>query len=153
LRLARDKLQLVKTLALGREKYGIFFERRGVSVKKLENAIDFYRHISHNKLDHLPLRLDKTHSQHLPDIVDAYASEGLVQFFFDTRDAGTNIYILDEANRVEIYQHFAGNKDELVQGVNRFYASSHERFSDAGQFSNFNLPQYYEIVQINGELE
>ncbi|MBP8051349.1 MAG: class I adenylate cyclase, partial [Aeromonas sp.] len=23
----------------------------------------------------------------------------------------------------------------------------------AGQFSNFNLPQYYEIVQINGELE
>ncbi len=153
LRLARDKQQLVKTLALGKEKYGIFFERRGVSVKKLENAVDFYRHISHNKLDHLPLRLDKTHSQHLPGIVDAYASEGLVQFFFDTRDAGTNIYILDEANRVEIYQHFAGNKDELVQGVNRFYTSSHERFSDAGQFSNFNLPQYYEIVQINGELE
>ena len=88
---------------------------RGVG-QKLENAIDFYRHISHNKLDHLPLRLDKTHSQHLPGIVDAYASEGLVQFFFDTRDAGTNIYILDEANRVEIYQHFAGNKDELVRG-------------------------------------
>lgn len=154
LRLARDKQQLVKTLALGKEKYGIFFERRGVSVKKLENAIDFYRHISHNKLDHLPLRLDKTHSQHLPGIVDAYASEGLVQFFFDTRNAGTNIYILDEANRVEIYQHFAGNKDELVQGVNRFYTSSgHERFSDAGQFSNFNLPQYYEIVQQGDELE
>ena len=37
--------------------------------------------------------------------------------------------------------------------MNRFYTSSHERFSDAGQFSNFNLPQYYEIVQINGELE
>lgn len=153
LRLARDKQQLVKTLALGKEKYGIFFERRGVSVKKLENAIDFYRHISHNKLDHLPLRLDKTHSQHLPGIVDAYASEGLVQFFFDTRDAGTNIYILDEANRVEIYQHFAGNKDELVQGVNRFYTSGHERFSNAGQFSNFNLPQYYEIVQVGDKLD
>ena len=41
-------------------------------------------------------------SQHLPGIVDAYASEGLVQFFFDTWDAGRNIYILDEANRVEI---------------------------------------------------
>ena len=35
----------------------------------------------------------------------------------------------------------------------RFYTSGHERFSNAGQFSNFNLPQYYEIVQINGELE
>jgi adenylate cyclase class 1 len=149
LHLTRDKQQLVKTLVLGRDTYGIFFERRGVSVKKLENAIDFYRHISHNKLDHLPLRLDKTRSQHLPSIVDAYASEGLVQFFFDTRNAGTHIYILDEANRVEIYQHFAGNKDELVQGVNRFYTSSHERLSDAGQFSNFNLPQYYEIVVVN----
>ncbi|MBZ6065969.1 class I adenylate cyclase [Aeromonas schubertii] len=151
LRLARDKPRLVKTLALGQEKYGIFFERRGVSVKKLENAVDFYRHISHNKLDHLPLRLDKTHSQHLPAIVDAYASEGLVQFFFENQGSGFNIYILDEANRVEVYQHFAGNKEELVQGVNRFYTSSHERFSDDGQFINFNLPQFYEIITQSGE--
>ncbi|WP_043157606.1 class I adenylate cyclase [Aeromonas diversa] len=151
LRLARDKPRLVKTLALGQEKYGIFFERRGVSVKKLENAVDFYRHISHNKLDNLPLRLDKTHSQHLPAIVDAYASEGLVQFFFENQGSGFNIYILDEANRVEVYQHFAGNKEELVQGVNRFYTSSHERFSDDGQFINFNLPQFYEIITQGGE--
>ena len=54
LRLAQDKQQLVETLALGKEKYGIFFERRGVSVKKLENAI-FLPSIS-SKLDHLPLR-------------------------------------------------------------------------------------------------
>ncbi|TNI65130.1 hypothetical protein CF133_22890, partial [Aeromonas salmonicida] len=100
---------------------------------------------------HLPLRLDKTHSQHLPAIVDAYASEGLVQFFFENQGSGFNIYILDEANRVEVYQHFAGNKEELVQGVNRFYTSSHERFSDDGQFINFNLPQFYEIITQSGE--
>lgn len=151
LRLARDKPRLVKTLALGHEKYGIFFERRGVSVKKLENAVDFYRHISHNKLDHLPLRLDKTHSRHLPAIVDAYASEGLVQFFFETQGSGYNIYILDEANRVEVYQHFSGNKDDLVQGVNRFYTSNHERISHEGAFINFNLPQFYEIINQGGE--
>ncbi|MGL5538549.1 MAG: class I adenylate cyclase, partial [Aeromonas veronii] len=33
------------------------------------------------------------------------------------------------------------------------YTSNHERFSDDGQFINFNLPQYYEIVQVNGELD
>ena len=142
-----DKQQLVKTLALGKEKYGIFFERRGVSVKKLENAIDFYRHISHNKLDHLPLRLDKTHSQHLPGIVDAYASEGLVQFFFDTRDAGTNIYILDGRTGWRSTSTSPATRTNWYR-VNRFYTSGHERFSNAGQFSNFNLPQYYEIVQV-----
>ncbi|MGL5451619.1 MAG: class I adenylate cyclase [Aeromonas sp.] len=152
LRLTRDKHQLVKTITLGQETFGIFFERRGVSVKKLENGIDFYRHISHNKLDHLPLRLDKTQSQHLPAIVDGYASEGLVQFFFDNRNLGSHIYILDEENRVEIYQHFAGNKDELVAGVNRFYTSNHERFYDDGNLVHFNLPQYYEIIERNGEL-
>jgi adenylate cyclase class 1 len=153
LRLSRDKPRLVKTLALGREKYGIFFERRGVSVKKLENAVDFYRHISHNKLDRLPLRLDKTHSRHLPAIVDAYASEGLVQFFFENQGTGFNIYILDEANRVETYQHFSGNKDELVQGVNRFYTSSLESGASEGQFSNFNLPQFYEIITLAGDTQ
>ena len=39
-----------------------------------------------------------------------------------------------------------------MAGVNRFYTSNHERFSDDGQFINFNLPQYYEIVQQGGEL-
>ncbi|MGL5949032.1 MAG: class I adenylate cyclase [Aeromonas sp.] len=144
--LTPDKSQLVKTLTLGRATYGIFFERRGVSVKKLENAIDFYHQISHNKLEHLPMRLDKSHSQHLPSIVDTYASEGLVQFFFDTRDEGRHLYILDEANRVEVYQHFAGDRDELVAGVNRFYTAKQGKAQDDGRLTHFNLPQFYDLV-------
>jgi len=153
-RLHPDHKHAVKTLLIGSNKYGLFFERRGVSVKKLEKGVDFYSQISDNKLNQLPLRLDKSASHDIPAIVDAYASEGLVQFFFESpsqqKDKTINIYIVDENNRVEIYQHYSGGKDDLVQGVNRFYTSNKNKFNSASNHPNFNLPQFYEIQEING---
>ena len=143
----------VKTLIIGQTKYGIFFEKRGVSVKKLEKGVDYYSHISANKLEQLPLRLDKSASHDIPPIVDAYASEGLVQFFFEEpaqQNKTINIYIVDENNRIEIYQHYSGNKDDLVQGVNRFYTSNKSKFNPVSNHPNFNLPQFYEIKEIKG---
>lgn len=152
-RLNSDRDQAVKTLVVGSQKFGVFYERRGVSVKKLENAIDFYSQIADTKLERMPLRLDKTHHTKTPEIVASHSSEGLVQFFFENHDTGFNIYIVDEINRVETYQHFSGNKEELVQGVNRFYTSAHTRQDDKAMI-NFNLPQFYEIISdANGELE
>ncbi len=55
LRLAPEQTCVVKTQQIGQEKYGVFFERRGVSVKRLENAIDFYCKISDKKLEHAPI--------------------------------------------------------------------------------------------------
>jgi adenylate cyclase class 1 len=152
-RLSSERDQAVKTLVVGNQKFGVFYERRGVSVKKLENAIDFYSQIADTKLERMPLRLDKTHHTKTPEIVASHSSEGLVQFFFENHDTGFNIYIVDEINRVETYQHFSGNKEELVQGVNRFYTSAHSRQDDKSMI-NFNLPQFYEIVSdANGDLE
>lgn len=152
-RLDSGRDHAVKTLLIGQQKFGVFFERRGVSVKKLENAIDFYSQLSDTKLQRMPLRLDKTHHTKTPEIVASHSSEGLVQFFFENHDSGFNIYIVDEINRVETYQHFSGNKEELVQGVNRFYTSATSRQDDQSMI-NFNLPQFYEIVSdANGELE
>ncbi len=154
-RLDSEKAQSVKTILLGEEKYGVFFDRRGVSVKKLENSIDLYSQLSDTKLQRLPLRLDKTHHTKTPEIVESHVSEGLIQFFFENHDKGFNIYIVDEANRVETYQHFSGNKEELVQGVNRFYTSNHGKSSSKENgVANFNLPQFYEIVSDqHGEIE
>jgi len=79
----------------------------------------------------------------LPAAVDGVASEGIIQFFFeDTKnDNGFNIYILDESNRVEVYHHCDGSKEELVRDVSRFYSSSHDRFTYGSSFVNFNLPR------------
>ena len=94
----------------------------------------------------------ETNHVKLPAVVDGFASEGIIQFFFEeTQDEnGFNIYILDESNRVEVYHHCEGSKEELVRDVSRFYSSSHDRFTYGSSFINFNLPQFYQIVKVDG---
>jgi adenylate cyclase class 1 len=65
-----------------------------VSVQKLENAIEFYGAISHNKLHGLSVQVETNHVK-LPQVVDGFASEGIIQFFFEESgdDAGlTSIF-------------------------------------------------------------
>ncbi len=145
--LDKEKKRRFKAIHVADKTFGLFFERRGVSVQQLENPIDFYRSISSNKLTGSSVTLiDGDENISPPRVVDAYASEGLVQFFFE--DCGTcfNIYVLDEHNRVEMYRQCSGDKDELIQGVNRFFASSNDKVQFRGPSVNFNLPQFYDIV-------
>lgn len=147
-----DKRRRFKVLKVANQMYGLFFERRGVSVMKLENSIDFYSSISTNKLQGAPLLKVGT-NQELPppDIVDAYASEGLIQFFFEGDDDGFNIYVLDENNHVEVYRQFDGCRDDMIRTVNRFYTNNIQESGSDSQ-CNFNLPQYYQIIHPdNGE--
>ena len=144
---------LVRMLTVGTDRYALFLERRGVAVKKLESAIDFYRQVSSNKLERQPLPEGDDLSQCVPSVVDSYASDGLIQFFFEESgsDGGFNVYVLDENNQVEIYRDYSGSKDDLVQSVNRYYTLTHERFNYDNQFINFNLPQFYELVWRDGQ--
>lgn len=141
-----EKRRRFKALRLGDQMYGLFFERRGVSVQKLENSIDFYRSISTNKLNGSPLlALDREQDYALPEVIDGFASEGLVQFFFEDGENGFNIYVLDESNRVEMYHQYSGEKDELIASVNGFYTEIQDDDLNSS-FVNFNLPQYYQII-------
>ncbi|WP_413726367.1 class I adenylate cyclase [Sodalis sp. RH16] len=143
-----------KAVRVAGQTWGLFFERLSVSVQKLENAIEFYGAISNNKLHGLSIQME-TDKVHLPPVVDGFASEGIIQFFFEESadEQGFNIYILDETNRVEAYHHCEGSKEELVRDVSRFYSSSHDRFTYGSSFINFNLPQFYQIVQLDGRIQ
>ncbi|ACT14994.1 class I adenylate cyclase [Pectobacterium aroidearum] len=143
-----------KAVKVAGQTWGLFFERLSVSVQKLENAVEFYGAISNNKLQGQPVQVETNHV-HLPPVVDGVASEGIIQFFFEdlTENQGFNIYILDESNRVEVYHHCEGSKEELVRDVSRFYSSSHDRFTYGSSFINFNLPQFYQIVQLDGRTQ
>lgn len=156
LRLSSTRLEpgRFKAVRVAGQTWGLFFERLSVSVQKLENAIEFYGAISNNKLHGLSVQVE-TDQVHLPPVVDGFASEGIIQFFFEdtSDDKGFNIYILDESNRVEVYHHCEGSKEELVRDVSRFYSSSHDRFTYGSSFINFNLPQFYQIVQIDGRTQ
>ncbi|QTL39675.1 class I adenylate cyclase [Xenorhabdus budapestensis] len=137
-----------KALRISGQTWGLFFERLNVSVQKLENAVEFYGAISNTKLHGLPVKIDAK-EKHLPPVIDGFACEGIIQFFFEDIEGNQefNIYILDESNRVEIYFHCEGSKEELVRDVSRFYSSSHDRFTYGSSFINFNLPQFYQIVK------
>ncbi|MEH0834461.1 class I adenylate cyclase [Pectobacterium cacticida] len=143
-----------KAVKVAGQTWGLFFERLSVSVQKLENAVEFYGAISNNKLQGQPVQVETNHI-HLPPVVDGVASEGIIQFFFEdlAENQGFNIYILDESNRVEVYHHCEGSKEELVRDVSRFYSSSHDRFTYGSSFINFNLPQFYQIVQLDGRTQ
>ncbi len=143
----QEKRRRFKALRIGKQMYGLFFERRGVSVQRLENSVDFYRSISSNKLKGSPLlMLDREQDYQLPEVVDGFASEGLVQFFFEDTEQGFNIYVLDEANRIEVYHQCSGEKDEMITSVNSFYTSVKDENQIAAKLINFNLPQYYQII-------
>lgn len=139
-----------KALRIAGQTWGLFFERLSVSVRKLENAMEFYGAISNNKLNGIPIQLN-AEQDYLPQIIDSSASEGIIQFFFEGAGKGFNIYILDELNRVEVYLNCQGGVEELVCDVSRFYASSYERFTYGSGSVNFNLPQFYQIVHVDGE--
>lgn len=156
LRLTSTRLEpcRFKAVRVAGQTWGLFFERLNVSVQKLENAVKFYGAISNNKLRGLSIKVD-AEQVHLPAVIDGFASEGIIQFFFeDTADhKGFNIYILDDLNRVEAYHHCEGSKEALVRDVSRFYSSSHDRFTYGSSFINFNLPQFYQIVQLEGRVQ
>ncbi|MEC7310457.1 MULTISPECIES: class I adenylate cyclase [Vibrio] len=142
-----EKRRRFKAIRLANKMFGLFFERRGVSVQMLENSVDFYRSISTNKLKGSPLlMLDKEQEYQLPEVVDGFASEGLIQFFFEDTDKGFNIYVLDESNQVEVYHQYNGEKDEMIANVNSFYTSVKDESKMSSKLINFNLPQYYQIV-------
>ncbi len=148
LRLDRDQGSTVKTLLLGTDKYSFFFERRGVSVQKMEASVG--EQLSRQTAAHQAPRLAQQKGKLVPEVVDAYASEGLMQFFFEDSGEDYNLYILDEANRIEVYRQVSGSKDELVQSINRFYTSN-QQVTGKSHFANFNLPQYYDIEAEGGQ--
>lgn len=147
LRLNSISQRSVQTIWTGGRKFGFYFERTGVTLQHLESTVDIYSHISEKKLSSSVVNLKNTHYEQTAEIIESHISEGLIQFFFENYANGFNVYIANADNEVETFHNFAGSKDDLVQNVNRFYASHSNQPSDlnlADQI-NFNLPQFYEI--------
>ena len=148
LRLNSISQRSIQTIWTGGRKFGFYFERAGVSLQHLESTVDIYSHISSQKLSTSIVNLKNTHYQETAKIIRSHISEGLIQFFFENYPTGFNVYIANAENEVETFQNFSGSKDDLVQNVNRFYASNNSTPSKTEDQINFNLPQFYEINEI-----
>jgi adenylate cyclase class 1 len=145
LRLDSISQRSVQTLWAGGRKFSFYFERSGVSLQHLESTVDIYSHISKKKLSTSVINLKNTHFEQTAEVIESHISEGIIQFFFENYPSGFNVYIANADNEVETFHSFAGSKDDLVQNVNRFYASNNNAPSNLDDQVNFNLPQFYEI--------
>lgn len=150
----RQESPRFKAVRVSGQTWGLFFESLHVSVQKLENAVEFYGAISHNKLYGLSIKREPERTP-LPAVVGGFASEGIIQFFFEDApdENGFTLYILDEYNRVEVYHHCDGSQEDMVRDVSRLYSSSHESVTYSLSTLNFNLPQFYQIVRRHGQTQ
>jgi len=146
LRLDSISQRSVQTLRTGEEKFAFYFEQTGVSVQHLQNSVDLYSHISNKKLSSSALNLKNTYFDKTASVIGSHISEGIVQFFFENYRDGFNVYIANADNEIETLHSFTGGKDDLVQNVNRFYASNNNEMNKIDERINFNLPQFYEIA-------
>jgi len=153
LRLDSITQRSIQTLWAGSRKFAFYFERTGVSVQHLENPVDIYSHISNKKVSISALNLKNTYFDKTALVIESHLSEGIIQFFFENYPNGFNVYIANAGNEVETFHSFTGSKCDLVQYVNRFYASNNNEKNNLDARINFNLPQFYEIkVSENKEL-
>ncbi|WP_354623130.1 class I adenylate cyclase [Psychromonas sp. MME2] len=144
LRLDSIAQRSVQTLWTRGRKFAFYFERTGVTLQHLESTVDIYSHISNKKLSTSAINLKNTHFTETAEIIESHISDGLIQFFFENYHGGFNVYIANADNEIETFHHFSGSKDDLVQNVNRFYASNNPS-NDLDEQINFNLPQFYDI--------
>ena len=137
----RQETGRFKALRVSGQTWGLFFERLNVSVQKLENAIEFYGAISHNKLHGLSVQVETNHVK-LPAVVDGFASEGIIQFFFEETVMSRALISTFWTKAIGLSVSPRRQQEELVRDVSRFYSSSHDRFTYGSSFINFNLPQF-----------
>lgn len=81
-----------------------------------------------------------------PTEISHFASEGFVQFFFETiGDEHFHVYILDERNQCEVYYHCQGDITRKISEINQLYAEQQQR--------SFNFPQFYQLIHNGNQLQ
>lgn len=148
IRLNGNEEKRIEQLRVGGKKFAFHFDRVGVSLQRLESSCDLYTQISNDKLSANKNALTNTFYKKTNEMIEGNVSEGLIQFFFENYPDGFNVYVANEENEIKSFHQIAGNKDELVQNVNRFYASkTTPPNANKPQLTNFNLPQFYDISE------
>ncbi|MGQ0286867.1 class I adenylate cyclase [Pasteurellaceae bacterium 22721_9_1] len=147
--------QTQNLLRIAGRNWEFFFEEKGMSwhempdiaianVDELANTAEFEK-----KAPHFQQKVTSYTKQKYPVEIDAFASEGFLQFFFKDNTNGTfNVYILDEDNHIEIYRQCDGDKEQKVKEINRIYNQADREGNNPYGIvqSDFNYPQFYQLA-------
>lgn len=139
-------------LRIAGKNWQLFFEERGLSLQEMQNTSinnSVFDNELRNTIEEKETAL-LAEQKHYPYEMDAFASEGFLQFFFeDNEDKSFNVYILDEQNHIEIYRHCEGSKEQKIREINQIYQSaSLDKNNNPYKIvqHNFNYPQFYQLL-------
>lgn len=135
-----------KSIQLGAKTYGLFFESREVYTQELTDSetqqLTRIVATDEESLDKTTTLVHNSIELQIAAAIDAYASKGLIQFFFNKLGEEFSLYILDRTNNLEIYYDCKYSKERIISEVNHFYSVS----QDEQQLkTGFDLPQFYDI--------
>ena len=140
---------LMQPLQIGTERYGIFFNMRGMAYQNLADAKSLYQQFSTGYLVELPRpELGDDPYSRAPEVIQSFAAKGIVQYFLCERDLGLDVFVLDDNNEISHFIQHDQNVDALVAKVSHHYAFD-EPHSVRGRF---NMPQFFLLERVNGKL-
>ncbi len=118
---SRQQKKVLKIISLGSEQHSIIFDGDKVETIPLASTIDFYQQLSKQ----MHYRLSPTSTMDLEtavlDAIYAQATENLLQFFSYQTPQKSCMIMLDEQNKMEIFDHVDTSVDTLVQNIIDFY--------------------------------
>ncbi len=144
-------------LRIAGKNWQFFFENRGLRWQEIPdiqvsnrdefaNTANFAEKAPHFEQ---PLYSLQPYNREYPVEIDAFASEGFLQFFFkDNVDGSFDVYILDEENHIEIYRHCSGEKEQKIKEINYIYQQADSTGNNLYNIvqRDFNYPQFYQLV-------
>ncbi|MCK3658275.1 adenylate cyclase [Pasteurellaceae bacterium Pebbles2] len=147
---------LQNVLRVAGKNWQFFFEERGMRWYempdlKVANTDEFADTAEFSeKAPHFKQHFSSSHSNRkYPAEIDAFASEGFLQFFFkDNTNGSFDVYILDEQNHIEIYRHCDGEKEQKIKEINYIYQQADSSGNNPYHIvqRDFNYPQFYQII-------
>ncbi|MCG9695427.1 class I adenylate cyclase [Shewanella sp. Isolate11] len=147
---AQSSSTMVHPLQVGKVRYGLFFNSKGMIYQDLSDANAFYQKLSKKQVLELPRPdLGNDPFSKIPQVIQEYAAIGAVQYFLRQRPEGIDVFVLDEHNEVNHYVQPGNNLEELVSQV-----SHHHAFSESYlEKQRFNLPQFFRLIRVEGKLQ
>ncbi|MEZ9595377.1 class I adenylate cyclase [Shewanella sp. 10N.261.52.F9] len=148
-RQAQSSTTLGYALQVGKLRYGLFFNNRGMHYENLSDAKSFYQQLSQRKLLELPRpTLGDEPFAKLPAVIQDYAAKGAIQYFLRQRKQGLDVFILDEGNELNHYVQEGTDVNALVNKLSHYHTFEDPQLTK----DNFNLPQFFKLKRVKGEL-
>ncbi|MGF7432957.1 class I adenylate cyclase [Pasteurella bettyae] len=141
-------------LRVAGKNWQFFFQERSLLADHLQEANIIIDQALEDKTQSSVKKIEQP--PYYPHQIEAFASEGFLQFFFeDNEDNSFNVYILDENNRIEVYFECEGDKAQKIREISQIYNAS--GFDNKGNYykiikRDFNYPQFYQLKMQHNKL-